>query len=197
MVRPHTLNPKPALELALLGGVVAALLFSALIYLAPLLGDPLIDIPHLIGGLFTTQAGIAFWLGFWIHFLMGVFLFPPLLSSLWNTLPGNAVSIGGAALKGALWGGALWLIMGVLLPILGMFNRLPARELANPGFFALDLGILAAVALLVAHLAYGLALALVANMGQDISPLDTLGWPGYRHAETYEMYHSHRQGSQE
>jgi hypothetical protein len=34
------------------------------------------------------------------------------------------------------------------------------------------------------HLAYGLAVALIAAMGEGIFPMETLGWPSHRRAET-------------
>jgi hypothetical protein len=194
VVEPHALNPKPSMMLALLGGVVAALLLSALIYLAPVFRLPFIDIPLLIGGIFTTVADTALWLGFWIYFLIGVFIFAPLLRFLWTDLPGDAVSFGGALLKGVLWGVTLGIISGLLLPLFGLLNRLPAGEVANPGFFALNQGFRAAVGLLLGHLLYGIALALVTNMGQAIDPLEVIGWPGYSHGESYQTLRAHRQG---
>lgn len=162
------------------------LLLSASIFLAPVFGLPFIDIPHLLGGIFTPHTEIALWLGFWLYFLIGVFVFAPLLRFFWADLPGNAVSFGGALAKGLIWGIILGVVSGLLLPLLALLNRLPAETVANPGFFALNFGALAAVGLLIGHLLYGVALALVANMGQDIDPLEVLGWPGYSHAETYQ-----------
>jgi hypothetical protein len=185
MVKPDTLNPHPSVELTLLGGLVASLLLSALLYVAPALDFPFINMPHLIGGIFTSSADVAFWLGFWIYFLLGVFLFAPLLRQIWGKVPGDAVSLGGALLKGTMWGIVLWILAGLLLPLFGLLNRLPGDAFESPGFFALNLGWEAAILLLVIHLLYGVALALVANMGRDISPFDTIGWPGYRYAESY------------
>jgi hypothetical protein len=193
MVKPVTLNPHPSVELTLLGGVVASLLLSALLYIAPALGFPFINAPHLIGGIFTTNMNIAHWLGFWIYFLLGVFLFAPLLRQLWSKIPGDTVSMGGALLKGIVWGLLLWIMASLLLPLLSILNRLPDGVIESPGFFALNLGMDAAIVLMVVHLLYAVALALVANMGRDISPFDTIGWPGYEYAESYRKRQAYRE----
>lgn len=184
MISPPVLNPRPGLILSVLGGWVAMLLLSALLFLAPVLGFPFIDIPHLIGGIFCDSPTVAFWLGFWINFVVGVFIFAPALSFLWPMLPGPGVGLRGAVLRGILWGVALWVLSGILLPAFAALNRLGADVVRSPGPFAISTGVRGVVALLGGHLAYGLALALVATMGEGILPLDTIGWPGYLKAET-------------
>lgn len=178
MIHPKALNSSPSmLPLVPLGGLVGMLLLTALLHLAPAFGLPLIDVPRLIGGLFTTDPTAALWIGFWIYFLLGVVLFGPLMGVFWHSLPGPDVGFTGALPKGIVWGVVLWLATGVLLPLFGVLNRLPA--LPNPGFFALQLGVAAAVFLLVGYVLFGVAAALVAATGQGISPIDTLGWEGY------------------
>lgn len=184
MLKPETLNPRPSIFLAILGGWVGMLLLSALLYLAPALGFPLIDIPRLIGGIFSTNADIALWLGFALFFLTGVLLFSPALAYFWMDLPGRNVGFLGAILKGLVWSLILWVVLGLLLPVIGFLNRLPGME--NPGLFALNLGIMAALWLLLCHLAFGLALALVTAMAQGIEPIDTLGWMGHKHGDLVE-----------
>jgi hypothetical protein len=183
-MQPTTLQPKPSFFLALLGGLVATILLSALVFLGPTLGLPFIDMPGLMGGLFTSNRETAFWLGFLIFFLPGVLLFPLLLATFWYQLPGPNIGLLGGALKGILFGGGLWLLSGLLLPLLGAVNQL---NIANPGFFAWNYGLPAALGLLAAHLVYGLALALLAAVGQGIEPLEAVGWPGYRQAYVPEL----------
>ena len=182
MVRPSPLQPQPSLLLLLVGGATATLLISALLYLAPAFGLPFIDLPRLTGGLFTEDAGLALGLGYAIFFISGAFVMPFVLGTLWPTLPGDPVRFPGAALKGAAFGAAFFVLSGLLTWVLGWFNQL--EELVLPGLFALNLGLVAAVLLLLGHLVYGVAAALVGAMGRNISPIDTIGWDGYHQART-------------
>jgi hypothetical protein len=183
LLRPPTLNARPGLLLCMLGGLVGTLLLNALMFLAPTLGFPFIDIPHLMGGVVTRSPTAAFWLGFWINFLPGVVVFAPAFDLAWDFIPGPRVGLLAAPLKGIAWGTALWVLSGLMLPVVGALNRLDPGVVRNPGLFALREGVLGALGLLGGHLAYGVALALVAAMGQGIFPTDTLGWTGYTKAE--------------
>lgn len=184
MIYPEVLTPRPSALLAVLGGGVATLLFSALLYLMPALGLPFLDLPRLVGGLFTGDLDAAFWLGHLIFWVAGVVIIPVLLVRLWPALPGAHVGFGGALVKGLLWGLLLWVACGLLLSPSAALNPLTDQGVQNPGLFALRLGLPGAAWVLAGHLAYGLAVALIAAMGQGISPLDTLGWPGYEQGET-------------
>lgn len=184
MIRPAQLNPKPGIVLTLTGGLVGSLLLSALLFLAPSLGIPFIDIPHLVGGLFTESPTGAFWLGFWLFFAGGTLVLGPALTIAWPLLPDWGNGLVAAVVKGLAWGAALWILSGLLLPLMGVLNQLAPSVVRNPGFFAISTGILGALGLLGGHLAFGLSVALVAQMGRGISPLDVMGWPSYHKAET-------------
>jgi hypothetical protein len=184
VIRPTVLNPRPGLVLPLLGGWVGALLLSAGIFLAPAFGLPFIDIPHLMGGIFSHSPAVAFWLGFWLNFAAGMFVFPSLLAVTWPKVPGSGVGVLGAAVKGLSFGAGLWVLSGVLLPVAGWLNRLGPGVVQSPGFFAIHTGWLGALAVLGGHLVYGLSVTLIAAMGEGIFPVETLGWPGHRRAET-------------
>jgi len=179
VMRPPTLNARPGLLLTMLGGLVGVLLLSALMFLAPVLGFPFIDIPHLMGGVITDSPRAAFWLGFWGFIIPGVVVFAPAFDLAWDFIPGPQVGVWGALMKGVAWGGTLFVLSGLMLPVVGALNRLPPSVVQSPGPFALGLGLLGALGLLGGHLAYGVAMALVASMGQGIFPGDTIGWPGY------------------
>lgn len=188
-IRPTALNVGPSVLMLLLGGLVGTLLLSALLFAAPVFGFPFVDIPHLVGGIFTESPAGGFWLGFWLFFLTGWLVFAPALLLVWHLLPGEPIGFVGALIKGLLWGTLLWVLSGVLLPVFGWLNQIDGLE--NPGFFALGEGVLAALGVLLGHLAFGAAVALVAAMAQGIAPLDTLGWMGYRvgpheHAHTQQ-----------
>ena len=183
-IEPAVLNPRPGLVLPLLGGWVGSLLLSAGIFLAPALGLPFIDVPHLMGGIVTASPMAAFWLGFWLNFAAGFVVFPSMLAVVWPIVPGSGVGVLGAAIKGLAFGFGLWVLSGVLLPVAGWLNRLPPGVVQHPGFFAMHTGWLGVLAVLGGHLVYGLTVALIAAMGEGIFPMETLGWPGHRRAET-------------
>ncbi len=182
--RPMVLNPRPGLVLTLLGGWVATILLSALIFLGPLFGFPFIDIPHLMGGIFSSSPIAAFWIGFWLNFLTGMIVWPSMLSLVWPVLPGGDIGVLGSALKGLALGISLWLLSGILLPIAGWLNRLDPEVVQPPGFFGINTGLRGMAGLLLAHLVYGLALAIVAGIGEGVFVMETLGWPSHRRAET-------------
>lgn len=180
MTEPNTVVSRPANVLVLLGGLVATLLLSAVLYVAPALGLAFVDLPALIGGIFTGGPEVAFWLGYALFFVGGVFIIAPILIFVWRVLPGASVGFVGALIKGVLWGLILWAVTGLLLPVLGAINRLGPQELTNPGFFAAAEGAAGVAVLLIGMPAYGLALSLIAAMGQGIHPIRTVGWRGYR-----------------
>jgi hypothetical protein len=184
VIRPSALNPRPGLVLPLLGGWVGTLILSAGIFLAPVFGLPFIDVPHLVGGIFCDSPTAAFWLGFWLNFIAGAFVFPSLFAVVWPMMPGSGVGILGATVKGLGFGVALWVLSGVLLPVAGWLNRLPPDVVQRPGFFAIHTGWTGVLAALGGHLVYGLSVGLIAAMGEGIFPVETLGWPGHRRAET-------------
>lgn len=185
MIKPATLVPRPSPSLAILGGAVAMLLLSSLLQLAPVLGLPFIDLPRLIGGIFTANSEVAFWLGFWLFFLGGVFVFPPLLVWAWPSLPGPNRGFIGALVKGLFWGLILSVVTGLLLPLFGLLNQLD--DLTNPGFFALGMGWPGTLILLLGFVAYSVVMALIAAMGRGTEPIDTLGWLGHHQTRTQDI----------
>jgi hypothetical protein len=178
MAKPGPIEIQPPVLLTTLGGAVGVLLFTALLYLAPLTGSEVIDYPRLIGGIFAPQPGAAFWLGYAIFFLLGWLVWPPLMAMTWTKLPGDNLRFTGALQKGLLWGAALWVVAGLLLPLLGVLTR--TEGVANPGLFGVSAGIGAAVFFLVGNLAYGVVAAVVGAMARGISAIETLGVEGYR-----------------
>jgi hypothetical protein len=176
MINPEALIPRGSAVLSLIGGMVGMLLFASILFLAPVTGAGMVDIPGLLGGVFTSNPDTAFWIGFWLFFVTGVLFFAPLLAYLWPRLPGRNFGFGGALIKGLVWGLILFILTGLLIPLLGLLNRIEGFE--NPGLFGWEAGLLAAIALLIAHLVFGLATAVILAMPNGIEPTDTIGWDG-------------------
>lgn len=72
----------PAAGWAILGGFLGTLAFSALLFAAPLMGLPPMDLPTLLGTMFTTNMALAFWLGLLIHFFIGSVILSSSITSL-------------------------------------------------------------------------------------------------------------------
>lgn len=175
MDEPVIHKPHPSLfPLTILGGMVATVLLMALTHLGPVWDLPLIDMPLLVGGVFSADPDTAFRTGHAVFILAGIFVFALSLSIVWAQLPGDDTRFPGATLKGLVWGLFLWVLSGLVLPLLGGLNQLPLTE--NPGLFALEHGVLGPIWLLVLQLSYGLVLTTVAGLGHGLQPIDTIGW---------------------
>lgn len=177
MVRKTAMGGRPSLILATVGGAVATVLLAALFHLAPVAGLPFLDPFRLIGGLFTASPEAATWLGFAIFLVLGWFVFAPALVLTWTSLPGGNEGFAGAVPKALVGGVALFVLAGIAYPLLGEWNRVAAVE--GPGWFGLGGGAGGLIVLLVGHVAYALAAALVAAMSRNISPPDTIGWSSH------------------
>jgi hypothetical protein len=166
--------------MVVLAGLVATILLSAWLFAAPAIDLPFVDIPRALGGVVTSDSRIAFAIGYALFFIGGTFVLSLLIIAVWSLMPGSGVALRGAAIKGVLWGAAVWLATGIALGIASALNR----GTALPGWFAANTGVAGVVWLFAGCIAYGLALALVIAMEHGITALDTLGWSGYYHAST-------------
>lgn len=174
---PRAVQQHPPPLLALVGGLTATLLLTSCMHLAPLLGLPFLDMPRLIGGVFTSAPAAALGIGFALFLLGGAVVAPLLLALFWPQLPGRESGLTGSLLKGVILGLALWFLSGLFLPVLGAVNRLAGLE--GPGLFAWGTGWGGVASHLLGHLVYGAVLGAVTAMGQGMGVLETAGWPGY------------------
>ena len=115
LIRPTVLNARPGIIIPVIGGVAGTLILTAGMYLAPLLGFPFIDIPHLMGGILTADPDGALVTGFWLHFVAGAILFPIVFGLVWPLLPGPMTGLVGDVIKGLSWG--LGLCASILLTV--------------------------------------------------------------------------------
>lgn len=144
---------------AMLAGFLATVAITTLIYAAPWMGMPEMDIAGLIGWWFTDLTGeghadpgtAAWWLGMFEHFLNGAVVFPLMyVYLLYPLLPGRPW------LKGMSWGVVLFVFAQiVVVPLvfcLGLFTR-----------FYFDQQLPAVLGSLGGHLVYGLVFGLLAG----------------------------------
>lgn len=103
---------RPTIRRAILGGFVATVAMTIVMYAGPAMGMPKMDIAAMLGSLL----GGNWWLGMTLHFLNGSIFFPLLYAYvLFSVLPGAAW------LKGVQWGLILWfLAQGMVMPMMGM-----------------------------------------------------------------------------
>jgi hypothetical protein len=125
-------------------------------FVAPImLGHPM-DIAALIGKM--MGGGLA--IGLAAHLMNGVVIFPAIYALVvFRMLPGPPV------LRGAVWGGVLWLVAeAVVMPM------------AGAGFFSAEIGgPTAAVVALMGHLVYGALLGLIGGAAVAAAPQRATG----------------------
>ncbi len=182
MDAPLVHKPHPSLfPLALLGGLTGTVLLTALLRLADALGVTIVDLPRLLGGVLSGDPATIFDAGHAVFVVTGVFVLPLSLAMLWPLIPGDRFTFRGALVKGALWGLALAVLTGILLPLLGLMSKAPDVGFQEPGPFALALGLSGPIQLLVGTQLYSLSSALVAGMARGLQPLDAVGWGWWSH----------------
>lgn len=136
-------HPSPGRTMG--AGFIATLVMTMMMYGAPMLGMPKMDIAAMLGsmlggGMPATGSG-AWWMGMTLHFINGTIIFPLIYAYvLYSRLPGAPW------LKGATWGIILWAIaQAVVMPMMGM------------GFFSSGAPqpLMAVTGSLMGHLVYG------------------------------------------
>ncbi len=139
---------------AVFAGLVATLVFSLLLRLAPLIGSPRIDVPLWDGTLVTLNLRAALVVGYVLEFGVGI-----LLARLYERLTPGLKSTPLA--RGAVYGLALWaLLMIVGLPVFSLASPLVTHGLLlSPGFFAWHFGLATTLLLLVSLLMYGITVS--------------------------------------
>lgn len=141
---------------SILAGFVATFAMTLLMYMAPSMGMPKMDIATMLGTMFSSDPTIAFAIGMAMHFMLGsVLLAIPyfyLVEVKFRQTPW---------LGGALWGTLLWAIANTMvMPMMGFVHPMvQSGMMPAPGFLMLQLGVLAPVGSLLGHLLYGVVLA--------------------------------------
>lgn len=137
-----------------IGGLVATVTLTILIYAAPLFGAVPVDFAAALGtlllpGLFPNPGTVGWWIGMGVHFFLGVFVFPLVYRGI-----ARRTGLRVPTLRGTEFGFLLWLAAMVIgFPLLGA------------GFFAMQMPepFVTNVITLLAHLAYGAVLGSVAR----------------------------------
>jgi len=140
---------------AVIAGVVASLVFSMVLAIAPKMGMPNMDIVNLLGSMFSAKPNPM--LGWMMHLMMGI-VFALLYAFLWSSGIGGATWLGGL-----IFGAVQWLVVGMVMGMIPMMHvgikrgavQAPGMWMTNNG------GAMAFMGGLVGHMIFGVVIALV------------------------------------
>ena len=130
----------------IIAGLAGTVAMTILMYLAPLMGMPKLDIIAMLGTMFTSNKTVSTIIGVMAHLMMGV-VFAFIYALLWSFGIGSPTWLWGL-IFGALHGLLVYMIMP-------MINRMHPRPVEMEG------GTKLAVGMLMVHMLYGLVVALV------------------------------------
>jgi uncharacterized membrane protein YagU involved in acid resistance len=129
---------------AIIAGIIGTIAMTVLMFIAPYLGLPEMNIINMLGTMFTTEATAVLFLGVIIHFMLGA-VFGLIYAWLWTKIGKPNV------LWGAIFGVVHGVIAIVMMPVLSSIY--PRAEI--------DMTALFAVGLLMGHIVFGIVVALV------------------------------------
>jgi uncharacterized membrane protein YagU involved in acid resistance len=136
-----------------MAGVIAWIVFTIILYMVPAMGVPKMDLPALLGGMFGMNSVAMGWV---MHFIVGMVLAFVYAYWLVEYLPGAPW------LRGLEYGVLPWLTMMVIVaPMLPVVDPMTAKM--PPGFFLANMGTMATVGSLIAHLIWGVVLGAVSG----------------------------------
>ena len=137
---------RPNIGKAVLGGFVGSIAFTAMMYMvAPMMGVHM-DVADML----SHAMHVSWIMGMILHFMNGAIIFPLIYAFVVYPLVSGA-----PAVRGMIWGVALWLLLEVaVLPMMGM-------KLFGPNMMG-------AMASLINHIIYGAILGAIAGLGRAV-----------------------------
>ncbi len=180
--QPLLYKPHPSLfPVMLLGGFTGTVLLTAALRLSSSLGVAVVDLPELIGGVFSRDRSTVFTAGHTLFLVAGILVLPLMLAALWPFAPGSRFTFRGALVRGTIFGLGLFVLTGILVPVLGAVSQLAGVSFLEPGPFGAGLGVWGPLQLVLGTQLYAVTVALVAAMPQGLQPLDAVGWGWWSH----------------
>ena len=154
-------------------GFVATLVMTLMMYMAPMMGMPKMDIAAMLGSMFAGDMPQpwtgAWWTGMINHFITGTIIFPLIYAYL--LYPFLA---GGNWLRGTEWGLILFVLaQAIVMPMMGM------------GFFSANSPqpMMSVVGSLIGHVIYGAILGAIA--GEQATHVGHAERAGYERRERH------------
>jgi hypothetical protein len=180
---PLLYKPHPSLfPVMLLGGFTGTVLLTAALRLASSRGVAVVDLPELMGGVFSGDRSTAFTAGHALFLVAGILVLPLVLAALWPFAPGSRFTFRGALVRAGIFGLGLFVLAGVLVPLLAAMSQMSDVWPVEPGPFGVGLGPWGPVQLLLGTQLYAVTVALVAAMPQGLQPMDAVGWGWWSHS---------------
>jgi hypothetical protein len=181
--QPLLYKPHPSLfPVMLLGGFTGTVLLTAALRLTSSREVAVVDLPLLMGGLFSGDESTAFTAGHTLFLVAGIGVLPLLLAALWPFAPGDRFTFGGALVRAGIFGLGLFVLSGLLVPLLGAGSQLSDVSFLEPGPFGVGLGWRGPLQLLLGTQLYAVTAALVAAMPRGLQPMDSVGWGWWSHS---------------
>lgn len=148
-MRTVSLVPYGNYRVCFLAGIGGAAIMTILLAVMGAVNLPTYSISMLLGSMLTFELGFGTWtLGFIIHLLLGG-LFGLAYAALFRGLKRTGAGTGMAV------GAVHWVVAGIFMGILPVIHPLIPDLIFAPGLFALNLGLVPAIALLITHLIFG------------------------------------------
>ncbi|MDK1030003.1 MAG: hypothetical protein QGM50_04430 [Anaerolineae bacterium] len=144
---------------AIIAGVVATMVFSMIMVMAPKMGMPKMDIVGMLGSMFGKP---NLTLGWMMHLMLGI-IFALLYAYLWST----GIGVGNPIwVTGLIFGAVHWLITGMIMGMIPMMHAgIKSGSVKAPGVWMTNNGgMMAFVGGLIGHMVFGLVLILVYNL---------------------------------
>ena len=130
----------------IIAGLAGTVAMTILMYLAPLMGMPKLDIIAMLGTMFTSNKTVSTIIGVMAHLMMDV-VFAFIYALLWSFGIGSPTW-----LWGLIFGAVHGLVVYMIMP---MINRMHPRSVEMEG------GTKMAVGMVMVHMVFGLVVALV------------------------------------
>lgn len=137
----------------IVAGLVGTVVFTMILYGAPMMGMPKMDIAQLLGSMFLPKGGTAFAVGIVVHFMMGI-IFVAVYAVVWNAFDNNVT----------WWSGLIFGAVHAMVAAVGMSMMLSIHKEVKAGRFDNPMktgGAKGMLGVLMAHMVFGLVVALV------------------------------------
>lgn len=139
---------------AVIGGLIATAVMTAMMTMAPRMGMPRMDMPGLLGSVFGAPGNRM--MGLAMHFMMGV-VFAIIYALLFTVVSDLSVVV-----LGVIFGIVHWLIAGFMTGMMPMMHQgIKSGDVPAPGMYMSSMGVMGFMGGLMGHVVFGLVVGIV------------------------------------